>query len=687
MYENSKNSTHDRSRKNQEQDKNNSYQTVYDDDGKIHNKPKYNPDSKFLNFLRISPKNATFIAFCIIALASILYIITLKGCPKAQAECLKEFDQTLIKYFVMALFSSAFLYAFIYLLIFYKWLPFYIFFINTAIIIVLFICDTGTDLKSHGQFNRNFLIIFMLLSIVIQFILRLVFLIMEKVGIVRASIIIVIIASVLGYSLHIRLMQNCNNWSKGLGDTEIDNSNGCQIKEPKYCWMNFMDNVFDISGWMGENCEQIRMDDRAQVLRWTRVKNAKRIGYPRYEKYNFFPDSTLDVFQFKVLHYMIDMDDPRVPQSIKDNVEVMVDYTLEPAEMLLRVRQDLGLVKARAKIRSSLKSQKFIAKNVLYFFIDSLSRDNLKRKLPKTLEFLEKHFRNKNTKMQSYQMLKYHALASWTFANQVPVNFGVESTHVGSPVHHNKFFKQNGFITGNTHNYCGRDYYDIENGNIEKFRYESFDHESQSLSCDPNFSVPGHPYAMLNGSYGMKRRCLYGKDLAKHVFEYTKKFWSAYKEQPKFFRMSFIDAHEGTAEVVKYMDDHIMDFFEYFEAENNFEDTVIILQSDHGVNMPGFYTFVDAEDFSIEKSLPSMYMIVPQNVATEYDEILKSKENLMVTPYDLHNTLLHLGGAPKTAYNKLGESYFKKTEKFDERTCDWFKVIDPFCQCANERDY
>jgi hypothetical protein len=77
--------------------------------------------------------------------------------------------------------------------------------------------------------------------------------------------------------------------------------------------MNLIDNVFDVSGWMGENSEQIRMDSRQQLVRWTRIPSAKVVDYPRVEKWRFFPDSTLNEFQFRVLASTIDMEDPRVP--------------------------------------------------------------------------------------------------------------------------------------------------------------------------------------------------------------------------------------------------------------------------------------------------------------------------------------------------------------------------------------
>jgi hypothetical protein len=490
-------------------------------------------------------------------------------------------------------------------------------------------------------------------------------------------------------TLHYKLIAACGNWRKGLLDTEIDNTvPGCQIREPKYCWMNLMDNVFDISGWVGENCEQIRMDSREQLIRWTRTSQATVLGFPRVERWRFFPDSTLNEFQFRVLGSVIDMEDPRVPRQIKDRTEITVNFKKVPPEINIRIARDEQLVTKRTKIRNSHKNTNFITKNVIHLFIDSLSRDNFRRKLPKSKKWLERFFNNENSDAKVYQFFKYHSIASWTYINMVPTTFGVDGSFQGSPVHSVRYYKEKGFITSTVDNSCGREFYDIEPGNIEKFQFEAFDHDANLIGCEPNYTVPGHPFAILNGPYGMKRRCLYGKDTSHYVFEYGKKFWKSYLDMPKYLRMAFIDAHEGTGEVVKYMDEKIVDFFDFLEAQGSLKDTVVIIQADHGVNMPGFYTFVDAQDFFIEKTLPAFFLITPQTVAKEYDEIIKGKENLMLSPYDVHNTFLHLSGAPKMAFNNVGKSLFVKSDEQEryERTCDKFKVVDPFCQCVGERE-
>lgn len=628
-----------------------------------------------------------FIPSILLFIGVICYLISLIGCEGTQAECLKNFDQTKIKYFVIILVIGASSFTINYMIMLYKRNNLLIVSFQTIIILYLcFVHDTGSDLKNHGGYNRIFLALIMSISFILLNSFMFVYFLMRK-KILPTILFLGLTIGILSLVINQELKKQCNNWDKGLGDTLFDHSGEyCKIKKPKKCWMNLMSGVFDVSGLFGEDCSGIRMDSREVFNRWTKIPNAKVLGYPRIEKMNYFPQCTLDEFQFRVLAGMIDMEDPRVSITIKEEVEAVIDFKKEKPELTVKVARDQDLATKRNNLYEA-KKVNIMSKNVIHFFIDSLSRDNFRRKLPKTKAFFEKYFNNDNSEAQVFQFFKYHGIASWTLANMVPIFFGVDFTHRRDPApqHYNKYFKEAGFVTGQGHGYCGKEIFDLEPGNMEKFNFEYFDHEINTIYCDPNFSVPGHPFAILNGPYAMKRRCLYGKDTHTYIFDYVKSFWDKYQNEPKFFRLAFQDAHEGTGEVVQYMDDKIVDLFNFLEKKGSLQDTIIVFHSDHGLNMPGFYTFVDAEDFHIEKSLPTFFLVLPQQVAQKHKKELKAKENMLVTPYDIHNTFLHIVNAPREAFNKVGGSLFETINE-KKRDCDKFRIRDPFCNCLGERD-
>ena len=623
----------------------------------------------------------------LLAIGVVCYIICLTGCEGTQADCLKDFDQTTIKSFVMLFNLGSFCLSLNYVLFIYKRSNNLLVLFQTITLLYLcFIHDTGSDLKSHGAYNRIFLALMLTIWLIVQNVFMLIHIIMRR----KIILTIIFLAITIGISsglIYVNLISQCQNWEKGLKDSKFDNSSfDCKIKTPKKCWMNLMSGVFDISGIFREDCTMIRMDSREQFKKWTQVPDAKILGYPRIEKLRYFPECTLDEFQFRVLGGMIDMQSKSVPQNTKDRTEAIIDFTKEQPELTVKVSRDEEIANERSKKYEKHGKDNVMAKNVIHFFIDSLSRDNFRRKLPRTKAWLEKYYNNDTADAQVFQFFKYHGVASWTLANMVPMFFGVDFTERRkTPTHYNKYFKDVGYVTAQGHGYCGKEIFDLEPGNMDKWNFEHFDHEINTIYCDPNFSVPGHPFAILNGPYAMKRRCLYGKDTHTYIFDYGRSFWEKYPEEPKFFRLAFQDAHEGTGEVVQYMDDKIASYFEFLEEKGSLKDTAIVFHSDHGVNMPGFYTFVDAEDFQIEKTLPTFFMILPQDLAQKHKKELKKKENILVTPYDIHNTFLHIINAPRDAWNKAGGSLFE-TINPKKRDCDTFRIRDPFCQCLGERD-
>ena len=568
---------------------------------------------------------------------------------------------------------------------------------SIQIVVVAFLCfiyDTGTDLASHGSYNRAFLFSLMIPSFIIQFIIIVAIKMFRKNRFIT-SVVIFLILLVISLFIRSKFIGSCDNWNDGLKDSKLDMKyDTCPIIQPKHCWMSVMDNLIDVSRWLGDNCTEFSFDSRYQMLQRTTIRDAKIVGYPRTEKWSFYWDGTLDVFQFKVLSNLIDMESETVSQELKDNVETVVDFRTTPVEVRQNVKKNVKVAEERTKKfeeydKNAKEEEKVLAKNVIYIFIDSLSRDNFRRKLKNTKKWLDERYENFESYARSYQFLRYHGLAAWTLANMVPVNFGVNWLHIKNnenqktPQNFLKYYKDRGYVTGQTHNYCGKELFDLEKGNLEKFNFEEWDHENNVFFCDPNYSIPGHPFSLFNGPYGIKRRCLYSNDSNKYIFSYGKKFLEAYQGVPKFLRIAFLDAHEGTAEVAKYMDDAMVDFLEFVTKSPDFEDTMIVIMADHGVNMPGFYSFVEAEDYHREKTLPAHYWILSKKLADKHHDDLKSNEQKMLTPYDINNALLNICRAPKSEWNTIGKSFFESEIDDSDRSCIKFNIDDFYCNCAD----
>jgi hypothetical protein len=227
----------------------------------------------------------------------------------------------------------------------------------------------------------------------------------------------------------------------------------------------------------------------------------------------------------------------------------------------------------------------------------------------------------------------------------IPGLFGVKE---GGPVYGNHFvesFKQKGFITGNAMDYCAREVFESY---LEKERsylgFSSFDHEFVSLFCDPNFGDLSTGGYFLNGPYGIRKHCLYSKPTYLHMFDYLKQFWETYPSEAKMFRLGSMQAHEPTGEVIKYMDNALSDFLNYFEEKGYLKDTILIFMSDHGLTQTGVSYYINAEDFVIEKSLPTLLIVLNKSISSYQllRQSLKLKEHEMVTAFDIYQTLISI---------------------------------------------
>jgi membrane-anchored protein YejM (alkaline phosphatase superfamily) len=182
---------------------------------------------------------------------------------------------------------------------------------------------------------------------------------------------------------------------------------------------------------------------------------------------------------------------------------------------------------------------------------------------------------------------------------------------------------------------------------------------------------------------------LYDKSSQYYLYEYTKQFFNIYKDQPKVFRVGLFEGHEGTYEVIKYYDSEITNFFEEFKNLGYLDDTVVFIQSDHGLSVVGLYSTLGLEDYSKEVVLPSFFLLVPTNLK-DYESLrknLKHNENTLITPFNIHNSLLAIlnDGLTYSSFDDNKDIFNSKVSKkkvckswYDE---DYFYQKDFLCKC------
>jgi len=688
---------------------------------------------KYLKFIFIQ-----IIALNIIKKSKIYYNLSLIGCPyDTEDQCIvflkKDID------FIINIFNDAIQWIFltnIILFLSYKKIFHFSIGIYTIIYYILqFKKNKGTKFDDHGLYN---IILFCILSpfIFIFFLIIYHFFVSfykkKYIIFILMSIFMIIIFYFKSY-FYYSINNKCKNWGYGLGKKQIDTQHnkkkfGCYFKMPQNCTKNFFNNFFDFSKILKIDCNKNRKNERKILINilGEKFNNTTDFAYPYTNKFNE-NDSLKENYLKKVLENIYDLNDiknknltkPEITLHFDKNNLGRIEINIYKNESLIKERKILyeNYIKNKNNNKNNQNNNNNInnengnnniieneVENVLIIYIDALSRMQFFRKFPKTIKIFEEYYidkdkfnRNKNNnkninnkkyKINVYQFFKYQNFGKFTPPNVYPMFYGVKFNNKGE--HIIKKYIENGFITANLNDFCSRQVFSLYPNRLKKINNYYFDHEFNSIFCDPNFLNINNRESIFKGPWSLIKRCLYGKNSIYYIIEYANKFLKTYKNYPKFLKMNFLEAHEPTEEVIKYLDEPISYFLiNYF---NNYltKKTMILFMSDHGENMPNIHLYFKSQDQYIEENMGTLFLILSESnyyFYYNYKYILKNEQQF-ITPYDIYYTLCNFIDEKNyydVKFNK-GISLFYEINS-QNRTCDNynedFKIMgkDNSCKC------
>ena len=635
-------------------------------------------------------KNFNKIIIALFILNYYLYYLSLEKCLEGFDICGEKSDW-ILKKLTQAVFSYLILTLLFELMIFNKVSKYHLFHI-----IILFSYfynySHGLDFHDHGYFNfvGGITIVSLLLLGLMPF-NGYIFLIKKnnKIYLIIYSgfLIIILIIYIFIANSHM----NCNDWAKGLNNTYIDNNiniHGCRIEFPKFCPYKLGKYVFDLTRWQGIECYKNKEDTKKVLLQFSESPfiniNTKRIGFPLINKdpdLLIFTIENSDALLKYTKQYLVDMDNVELVEKIyKENKpEIIVDFSRNPFG---EINIDLKFNKTLSEERKKLENNAVIpyAKNIIILYIDSVSRAYSMRQLKKTLKFIEQFMPyrgkcNKNFKsdnFHSFQFFKYHSFKGYTFENYPRIFYGNRAGDNITKII--KYFKENGYVTSYSNDECLVEISMIKH----KMKFEEIgDHEL--ILCDPN----------RKNANLLVKRCLYNKLTTAHLYEYGNQFWRKYKNNRRFLMVATHDGHEGTLEVLKYLDGTLFNFLNDLFNDNLMKDTTIFLLSDHGTAMPSQYYM--NHFYHKEMSLPMLYIICNDRKNVSYNkqyQYINQNQQALVTGYDIYNTLGNLlygdnydyiknkTDLKDTPKSKYGISLFKEIKTKDRKPINYNDKIN-----------
>ena len=652
-------------------------------------------------YLKIFKYISNSIGLFLLFIARKFYIKSLLGCNGNEAICLVN---TNIKFIIddikYCTLSSIFFLLFLFL-IQAQLCSKYQIIVFLLIIFELIYIDHGDNFIHHGILNFSALFIILTLGeiVIIIFILIINFIKKKQyLKLVIYSCLIILISSLFFFN-HIENYY-CKNWARGLNGTFINNDESlysCSIIIPKSkCLIDIISPFLDFSKIFNITCEKRKEKEKYLLQKISDFKNKKgikRIGYPisigdKDEikgKAAPYSDTLLSFVKNNLINF-----DEYEKNNIKNKKqpEIIVDFSEnEYGKLNIILNYNDTLSKKRLDISKNSNSN-----NILFLFMDNLSRVHFYRQFKKTSKFLKQFFSYKGFSMNSsdvfhgFEFLKYHNLDGATLTNAIPMFSGVYYNPNNTMISIVKELKKLGYVTCNSQDVCHKELMGISD--LNKYTYVEFDHEYASPNCDPNIYNFG--YGLLGGENGILRKCLYGKEKIEYTFEYSKQFWLSYKNNKKFLRIVNTYAHEYSGEKAKYSDEATFHFLYDLFSSNQLKNTTIFIAGDHGFMLMGAYKLLSPNDWRIEKVMPIFIILIPdiknQTFEEQYSEIYKNQQTL-ITPFDIYYTIRDIiyGKRYKdnllTEQNNEGESLFKYINT-KERNCSKYKNING-CKCIN----
>jgi hypothetical protein len=652
----------------------------------------------------IQPKLLKVILFCKflpMILTTFIYIYSLKGCTDPFYICCNTFEREIMYPILIPLqFVCSSLY-FIQILIIKNMIKNsnkpttkLLYLLPISLYIFMISIDRGVNFYSHGLYN---LLLFTSCTIGLligeQIFYCMVSLIKKHKILLFSLFGVILLTYIYLYSKYDKeIKDSCSDWSQGLKNSHISNiGSSCIVTPPKVCLMTLMNGVFNYSRIFNSTCQNTDHGNYDLINEVICDKSAKIIGFPRTNNWNYAVDAGREMFNYKVRNEIINMEDKNIPNDIKEDIEVTVDFYETPAKLKINLKKNKTLAEVRDKISKKEENinNNVLSKNILTLYIDSVSRADFRRKLPKTLKFIEKYYKSgKDEELESFQFLKTHGVGRFTLLNNVPAFWGTYSLKT----EYGKFFlesyKQKGFVTANAQNHCAKE--TVASDDIKSIHYSNYDHELNGFFCDPNNENVNNTFSNFHGTNSMTPRCLYGKHTGEHNMEYALQFFRAYKDNSKYFHLGLMDNHEFTTEGINMLDSHIIDFLNQFDKEGFLSDTTIIFQTDHGHSHFSFYNVVKSEDHEKELVLPALYLIIPKKQFKDFEllrENLIHNENSMVTPFTIYNSYQALVGHDKTniaqfsIYNIFKHKIPKTINCSQFYDKDYFKIAEYLCRC------
>eukprot|EP00762_Andalucia_godoyi_P005639 ANDGO_06450.mRNA.1 hypothetical protein ACA1_203060 len=599
-----------------------------------------------------------------------------------------------------------------------------------ASLVFLFLCDRGTTLEHHGSYNSLVHTAFSaLLWLSFAFVV-----IIQRIGRKNTKLILCFIAFAVFFflaSFSLRIRNGNTKWNTGLfGESFLlvrdPRAIRCDIQTPAIPWYDVLDGLLDVDRFsFSDHCVskasspleiQAEFDDTSTLI----IARCRRIGkygawmnsegisssappmevrlieVPRTEHWDISLKLTLPIYQQEILNRM--QQSSRHYKLHNSAESVVVDVSNSDSESFLlacysdsasgreETSEDLVLTRV-VKSTSSKHTEAFnpaqnlgmnLRPNVILLYLDTLSRRHFFRKLQKTAAVLERL--SAESDVDVFQFFRYHAVGITTVPNDKALFLGISEYSTekeAKPIW--ELFSESGYKTAHVDNSCQD--FSVKYQNKSSF----FDNEFVPLFCHDDYYPVDIPFGVFQGPFSIRRRCLKSRFVHEYALDYSLNWWDAHSGDQRFLWTALTEGHEGTGEVIKSIDEDVADFLEELLKRKAFDDSVVVIVSDHGQHMSLPWA-VQMHQARLENAFPALFMSIPRSLAVQKADAsrnLLENQHRLVSGYDVFATLKSIAASESHHSSASGISLLHRIP--DDRSCHAAGIPEARCFCAADR--
>lgn len=312
--------------------------------------------------------------------------------------------------------------------------------------------------------------------------------------------------------------------------------------------------------------------------------------------------------------------------------------------------------------------------NVLMFGFDSLSRNTVIRKLPKSYQYLTET-------LETHILSGYNIVGDGTPQALTPILTGKSELElpetrkrVAAAQHVDvypmiwKDYQNNGYVTGFLEDCPTIGTYTYR---LKGFKDQPTDHYSR-------------PYYISALKYQNKWPEYCAGDTPRHtvMLNNIKQFFSVYHSKPKFIFGFHGELSHDSYNLIGAADDDFLQFMKDLHESGALNNTIFIFMADHGHRFADIRNTVQGK---LEERLPFFSFSFPKWFKSKHPTAYKNfmnNRNTLITPYDIHATLKHIlqgGNLGEVNEKEKSLSLFSKIPA--DRSCAAAYIEPHWCAC------